>query len=120
MCNVEKLIESCARKISRAIHDASPNQQLIIGLAPGWIVGAALIRLEKSTALFLGVGIILLHLAKENQLVQIDLNDIDMVKYTSFIEYPPTWTVKVKEFAKCNVAFTYGFISGVLIGLASY
>lgn len=106
------------------ITQSSPNKQLVIGTATGWVSGVIAIRISRTAALAAGSSIILLKFAENKGLLEwksVKEKAMNSKKWfdVKYGDRSNVWKTKVTTFTNANPFFTAGFVGGFLIGIAS-
>ncbi|CAH0564614.1 unnamed protein product [Brassicogethes aeneus] len=105
---------------------SSPTNQILFGLASGWISGYVVIKIGKTAALALGGGIIILQVANNKGFIDVNWNKVSnkIDKVSEDVKKKVDnktgfWRKNVIDLVISNKEVSSAFCGGFLIGLAS-
>lgn len=124
------------RKLLEEIRKMPSNQQMLIGVSSGWILGLLAMRVGRTLALAVGGGLILLQVGCDMGYISVNWNELNQLsqdeRNTSRVQNimakhnrsyqtisVPRWIKNALEFAKVNMTLSVGLLGGFLIGLAT-
>uniref|UniRef100_A0A0K8TN98 Putative membrane protein n=1 Tax=Tabanus bromius TaxID=304241 RepID=A0A0K8TN98_TABBR len=126
---LEKMANNASKFLGGILGDISGRSasvQILLGALSGWATGYATMKVGKVAAFALGGGIILVEIAHEQGLIQIDWNKVTkkIDKVTDKVEtavtgQSPSWMDKAIATAKENIPFTTAFLGGIFIGIGT-
>ncbi|XP_018320043.1 uncharacterized protein LOC108733395 [Agrilus planipennis] len=101
----------------------SSTAQLLMGAVAGCTTGQIAVKVGRPIALGAGVGVLAIQIASYNGLIKDDLlkstTDKTKVLQTQYLQKVPAVLINVRQFARHNKPFAFGFLGGLLIGIST-